>query len=115
MRNMVISLMIGFSVIFVGLMRYPIGSPVPVEIYTAPGDPCDMALQFLVPADPNWIKDYGDNERTRILYNVSVNRGQSLNNRNVIAEIARRLIALEQRNELHIEPNVNTIIDEVKE
>jgi hypothetical protein len=69
-----------------------------VEIYTAPGDPC----QFLIPADPNWIKDYGDNERTRILYNVSVNRGLALNNRNVLAEVARRLIALEQ---LHIDPN----------
>ena len=60
-------------------------------------DPNAPELQFLAVTDPNWARDYGDTKDTRILLNVSVNRGMSLQNRTVLAEVAKRLIALEQR------------------
>lgn len=65
--------------------------------WVEPYDPNVPELQFLIPTDPNWARDYGDNERTRIILNVSANRGMSLNNRNVLAEVAKRLIAMEAR------------------
>jgi len=118
MKNIVISIIVGLSVIFVGLTRYPVGKQVPAEIYTAVSDPCDQILQFLVPTDPNWARDYGDNERTRIILNVSANRGMALQSRKILAEVAKRLIALEKRFDPN-DPNwvFNTPIDpnEVKE
>ena len=67
-----------------------------------PYDPNAPELQYILPTDPNWANDYGDNERTRLLMNVSVNRGMALQNRNVLAEISKRFLALEA---LHIDPN----------
>jgi len=97
--------MLGFAVcmitiISVGMVRYPVGQPVPHEVYTAVSDPCDAALSYLEPSDPNWIRDFGDNERTRHIHQTSKNRVMILRDEQKTAEIARRLIVLES---LHIE------------
>jgi hypothetical protein len=84
------------------MVRYPVGGPVPCEIYTAVSDPCDPALQYILPADPNWMRDFGDNERTRILMNISVNRGMALRNTQFLAELSKRFLALDA---LHKDPN----------
>ncbi len=70
------------------------------EVYTAIIDPNDNIYKFLEPVDPNWLRDFGDNERTRVIYTVSVNRGRILRDEQVMSLMAQRLIALES---LHIE------------
>ncbi len=82
------------------------------EVYTATIDPNDNIYKFLEPVDPNWLRDFGDNERTRLIYTVSVNRGRILRDEQVVSLIAQRLIALEQRFDPN-DPNwiFNTPID----
>lgn len=91
MKNLVIGLVV--VMICVGCAE-----SVRTEVY----DPNAPELQFLGVTDPNWARDYGDTKDTRIILNVSANRGMALQNRNVLAEIAKRFLALEA---LHIDPN----------
>lgn len=62
-----------------------------------PYDPNAQELSFLEPADPNWIRDFGDNERTRIVHQISKNRVMILRDEQIISEIAGRLLALEAK------------------
>lgn len=78
-------------------------------------DPNAPELRFLAPTDPNWAVKYGDNERTRVILNVSANRGMSLQNRNILAELAKRVIALEEWLKTQHGLDELYIIDEAKE
>jgi hypothetical protein len=81
--RIIIVLMLAVVAAGAGLTRYPVGKPVPVEIYTAAFDPCDPGYKFFQTryGDPNdfklqsapdgWIKTCGDNERTMILHTIS--------------------------------------------
>ena len=85
------------------MVRYPIGQPVPHEVYTAVMDPCDSIYSFLEPVDPNWIRDFGDNERTRHIQQTSKNRIMILRDQKIISEIARRLLVLEEFNKTYLD------------
>ena len=86
---------------FAGVQRYPVGQPVPSEVYTAPFDPCDPAYKFFQTkyGDPNnpkyqaapdeWIAKFGNNERTMLLHAISELRV-------VVAAQAKRLAVLEE-------------------
>jgi hypothetical protein len=73
----------------VGMVRYPIGRPVPPEIYTAVCDPCDPIYKFIPPADPSWTEMFGDNERTRLIHSISELRV-------VVVDQGIRLLGLEK-------------------
>ena len=62
----------------------------------------DSIYQFAEPMDPNWSEKYGDDERSLVAMNLSVNRARTLQNQQILAEIAKRFLALEQ---LHVDPN----------
>ena len=77
-------------------------------------DPNAPEFKYLADlTDPNWIKENGISKESREFYNISVNRGMALKNQTILAEVAKRLIALEQA---HIDPN-ESVVDpnEVKE
>lgn len=87
--------------VFAGVQRYPVGRPVPAEIYTVLFDPCDPAYRFfqLRYGEPNeptrwqsapsdWVARFGDNERTMLLHAVSELRV-------IVAAQGRRILALE--------------------
>ena len=59
------------------------------EVY----DPNAPIYSFMEVADPNWIRDYGDTEQTRHIYNTSKTRL-------IAAMMARRLLSLEA---IHVE------------
>lgn len=61
-----------------------------------PYDPNAPELSFLEPADPNWIRDFGDNERTKLIHQISKNRVMILRDEQIISEIAKRLLAIEK-------------------
>ena len=56
-------------------------------------DPNAPIWSFMEVADPNWIRDYGDTEQTRHIYNTSKTRL-------IAAMMARRLLSLEA---IHVE------------
>ena len=103
MRRMVIGIVIGLIFCLLGLARYNVGQPVPVDVYTSPfeadgiykfcqidyGEPNNPKLQA---APDDWIQTFGNNERTLILYNISELRA--------IVAVQNRRIA-----ELTVEPN----------
>ena len=103
MRRIVIGIVIGLMFCLLGLARYNVGQPVPADVYTAPfeadgiykfcqidyGEPNSPKLQA---APDDWIKTFGNNERTLILYNISELRA--------IVAVQNRRIA-----ELTVEPN----------
>lgn len=64
----------------------------PCEVY----DPNAPEFGFLQSTDPNWVRDYGDSEDTRRLFNISVNRVRGLRVEKITALIAKRLIAIER-------------------
>lgn len=72
MKNVLIGLVIGLSIICVAMVRYPVGQPVPPEVYTAvmvdPNN--DMIYQRMPLAPEQWTKAFGDNERTRLFFTV---------------------------------------------
>lgn len=51
-------------------------------------DPNDKAYKFLSPPEESWIKELGESERTRVLYNLSELRA-------AVAILSRRVTALE--------------------
>jgi len=101
MRNVVIAVLIGLCVIFVG-MRYQVGEPVPAGVYTEPFQ-SDGIYRFIQtgfdPNDPkkvqaapdDWVQKFGNNERTLILYNISELRV-------IVANQAKRIAELEDPN-----------------
>jgi len=52
------------------MVRYPVGQPVPVEVYTAVMDPCDPIYQVMPMAPPRWTQKLGNNERTRLFFTI---------------------------------------------
>lgn len=59
-------------------------------------DPNAPELKYLAElTDPNWIAENGVSKESRVLYNISVNRGMALKNQVILAEVAKRLIAME--------------------
>ncbi len=85
-----------------GMNRYPVGQPVPASVYTEPFDPCDLAYKFfqIRYGDPNnpkwqsapdeWIKLFGNNERTMLLQTISELRV-------VVANLGKKTGELENR------------------
>lgn len=71
-------------------------SKIKTEVIEVSYDPNALELSFLEPTDPNWARDYGDNERTRHLFTTSIVRAKLIRDEKIISEIAKRLIALEQ-------------------
>jgi hypothetical protein len=68
-------------------------------------DPNDPIYKFIPEADPSWIKEFGDNERTRLLHTISELRF-------VVAMQGKRMMELEQwlktqygLDELYSDPN----------
>lgn len=68
-----------------------------------PYDPNAPELSFLEAIDPNWARDYGYTRETRELYNLSKVRAMLLRDEQITAEIARRLIALENYNKAYFD------------
>ena len=104
MRRMAMGIVIGLVfcpsniLLLLGLARYNVGQPVPADVYTAPfeadgiykfcqvdyGEPNSPRLQA---APDDWIKTFGNNERTLIMYNISELRA-------IVAVQNRRIAAL---------------------
>ena len=61
-------LVCGVLVAAVGMDRYPTTVTVDPNIYTAPMDANDLAYQIIPLAPKEWTRNFGDNERTRLLY-----------------------------------------------
>jgi len=78
------------AVVALSLVRYPVGEAVPVEVYTAPFDPCDAVYKFLAAPPEDWTVQFGNNERTVLIHAISELRI-------VVATLSRRLIELEER------------------
>lgn len=65
-------------------------------------DPNLPEYGFLEPTEPNWVRDFGDNERTRVIYGISKNRV-------FLAMVSKRLLALEQWQKKQFVFDPNTI------
>jgi hypothetical protein len=52
-------------------------------------DPNDPIYKFIPEADPSWIKEFGDNERVRLIHSISELRV-------VVANMGKRLLELEK-------------------
>lgn len=71
--------------------------PYEITVY----DPNAPELKFLGPTDPNWARDFGDTREIRELYNICLNRGLINRDRQVLAEVCKRMLAIEAR----LDPN----------
>lgn len=110
----VVALLAGLCFAGSVFVRYPVGQPVPAEVYTAPFDPCDPAYKFMVPPPKDWAEKFGNNERTMLIHAVSELRV-------VVAAQSKRLLALEewQKKQPVWDPNdngtdVNAVPNEAK-
>jgi len=94
-------------IICMSMVRYPVGQPVPMGVYTEPFSPEDGIYKFMQivylsdPNDPNspkkvqaapddWISAFGNNERTMLFHTLSELRV-------IVAQQGNRLINLELR------------------
>ena len=69
-------------------------------------DPNAPELKYMIElTDPNWIEEVGISRDSRVLFNVSVNRGIALKNQAILAEVARRVIAIEKWRNSLTDPN----------
>jgi hypothetical protein len=108
MQRIVIGVLIGMCFMLAAMVRYPVGQAVPAEVYTAPFDASDGLYKFfqtdfgepnspgkphvakLQAAPDEWIKQFGNNERTALFHTISELRV-------VVANQSRRIMALEAR------------------
>jgi len=106
MKNVLIGLVIGLSIVCVAMVRYPIGQPVPSEIYTAVmvTDPNSDQIYQRMPLSPEqWKRAFGDNERTRLFFTVDqiIFAVNSLNTRVGVLEQA----VIEPNEPVAVDPN----------
>lgn len=92
---MLIGILVALSILSLAMVRYPVGQAVPVEVYTAPYDPCDAVYKFLQPAPADWTKQFGNNERTCLIHSISELRVVVANMGKVVAEQGEKIKALE--------------------
>ena len=99
-KYLLISVIVGLTVVFMGMQGDSVALTKLLEhdmrldkLESEPYDPNAPIYSFLEPADPNWIRDYGDTEQTRHIYNTSKTRL-------IAAMMARRLLSLEA---IHVE------------
>lgn len=117
MKQYLISLSMLLAVIGgVKMVRYPIGEPVPCEVYTSPFDAGDPAYKFfqtnygepnkpkMQAAPDDWIQKFGNNERTMLLHTISELRV-------VVAQQGDRILGLEKWNK----SVQDTMIPEIKD
>ena len=82
----------------------------------APDDPnAPKLINFLEPAEPNIVRDFGDTQETQKLYNLIKLRAMVLRDEKIISIIAGRLIELEQWRQkmpvfTKVDPNDPTIL-----
>jgi hypothetical protein len=104
-------------------MRYPVGRPVPVEIYTMPfeGNPCDPndpsfdpAYKFLQMPTPDWMDQCGANERTLLIHAISELRVVVATQGRMLMELQARLNAISDPN-IPIKASAELSTSEVKE
>ena len=100
-KYFLISVIIGLSFVCLAMVRYPVGKPVPSDVYTASfeqddiykflqtdyGEPNKPKLQS---APDDWIEKFGDNERTLLFHTISELRV-------VVANQGKRIVTLTDR------------------
>lgn len=101
-RDLLIGIMIGLCFMLAAMVRYEVGRAVPANVYTVPfeadgiykfmqtnyGEPNKPKIQS---APDDWIKQFGNNERTLLFHTLSELRI-------VVAAQAKRIAALEDPN-----------------
>jgi hypothetical protein len=100
MKNVVIGILIGGCFMLAAAVRYQVGRPISSGVYTEQFDASDGIYKFIQTdfGEPNapklqaapdeWIKQFGNNERTMLMYEISELRVISAN-------VNKRISALE--------------------
>ena len=78
-------------------------------VQETPYDPNAPELKFLGATDPNWVRDFGDTRETRELYNICLNRGLINRDRQVLAEVCKRMLELEKNTKV-IEDGLQNVV-----